>query len=79
MQTWMPMQRWQPGGVRCWMSGAGHTSGVPGMKKAGCWRVEGPHKSLKEILISNAESEELVWVRELVKYQVQLEKTFPMF
>ena len=23
MQTWMPMQRWQPGGVRCWMSGDG--------------------------------------------------------
>ena len=29
--------------------------------------------------MSGAESEELVLVRELVKYQVQLEKTFPMF
>ena len=34
MQTWLPMQRWQPGGVRCWMSGAGPTYGVPGMGKA---------------------------------------------
>ena len=23
MQKWMLMQRWQPGGVRCWMSGDG--------------------------------------------------------
>ena len=23
MQRWMAMQRWQPGAVRCWMSGAG--------------------------------------------------------
>ena len=48
MQTWMPMQRWQHGGVRCWMSVAEQTHGGPGMEKAGCWRVEGPHKSLKE-------------------------------
>ena len=45
MQTWMPMQRWQAGGVRCWMSGAGQNRGVPGMEKAGCWRVKGPNKS----------------------------------
>ena len=46
MQTWLPMQKWQPGGVRCSMSGAGQTRGVPGMEKARCWRVERPHKSL---------------------------------
>ena len=33
------------------------------------------------ILMSGAESEELVWVRELVKYHVKLEhmRTYPMF
>ena len=34
MQRWMPMQRWQSGGVRCWMSGAGQTHGIPSMEKA---------------------------------------------
>ena len=29
--------------------------------------------------MSGADSEEIVWVCELVKYQEQLEKTFPMF
>ena len=36
----------QPGGVRCWMSGAGQTRGVLGMEKAGCWRMDGQHSSL---------------------------------
>ena len=33
----------------------------------------------RKILMSGAKSGELVWVRELVKYQVQLKKPLPMF
>ena len=33
----------------------------------------------RKILMSGAESEKLVWVCELVNYQMQLEKTLPMF